>query len=64
MAKQKEKDETKEVNVLPFDTSDKVPENYVPEGYNSQEEFLEDMRKEYQLDVDFDRENRKEALDD
>lgn len=37
---------------------------YIPEGFKSQEEFLEDMREQYQADVDFDRINRDQALDD
>lgn len=41
-----------------------VKANYVPEGYSSKEEFLEDMRAEYQLDLDFDRVNRENALED
>lgn len=41
-----------------------VPASYVPEGFSSQEEFLEDMRKEYQADLDFDKKNREEALED
>lgn len=39
-------------------------DDYIPEGFESQEEFLEDMRKNYEADVDFDRINREEALDD
>jgi hypothetical protein len=41
-----------------------VPEDYVPEGFESQEEFLKDLREAYQLDLDADRENREEALED
>jgi hypothetical protein len=37
---------------------------YIPEGFKSQEQFLEDMREQYDLDVEFDQENRKQALDD
>lgn len=40
------------------------PESYTPEGFASQEEFLEDMRKEYKADLEFDRKNREEALED
>lgn len=53
-----------EQQVLPFDTSEKPSKSYVPEGFDSVEEFLEDMRKEYQLDLDADYENRREAIDD
>lgn len=41
-----------------------VKKNYVPEGFKSAEEFLSDMRTEYQADVDYDRINRYEAIDD
>ncbi len=41
-----------------------VKKNYVPEGFDSQEDFLNDMRLQYQRDVDFDRINRYEAIDD
>lgn len=44
--------------------SDKTDKNYVPEGFDSQEDFLSDMRETYQLDVDFDRINRDQAIDD
>jgi hypothetical protein len=37
---------------------------YVPEGFKSQADFLTEMREEFQLDVDYDRTNRQEALDD
>jgi len=37
---------------------------YVPEGFDSVEDFLEDMRKEYRADLDYDRFNRDAALDD
>lgn len=42
----------------------RVSKDYVPEGFKSQEEFLQDMREQYQADVDFDRVNREQALDD
>lgn len=60
----KEKETFREVDVLSFDTSKKVKDSYVPEGYDSVDEFLEDMRKEYELDLEFDRANRENALDD
>ena len=41
-----------------------VRKDYVPEGFKSQEEFIKDMRANYEADVDFDRLNRQEALDD
>lgn len=41
-----------------------VDPNYVPEGFETAEEFLDDMRQEYQLDLDFDRLNREAAMED
>ena len=41
-----------------------VKKNYVPEGFETAEEFIQDMRAQYQHDVDFDRINRYEAMDD
>jgi hypothetical protein len=41
-----------------------VAKNYVPEGFDSAEAFIKDMREQYQHDVDFDRINRYEAIDD
>jgi hypothetical protein len=41
-----------------------VAKGYVPEGFESEEEFIQDMRAQYQHDVDFDRINRYEAMDD
>ncbi len=38
--------------------------SYIPEGFKSQTDFLNDMRKQYQADIDFDRNNRDAALDD
>lgn len=38
--------------------------NYVPEGFESQDEFLKDMRYQYQADIDYDRINRYEGMDD
>lgn len=50
------------IDVLPFEGQTKS--SYVPEGFDSQEDFLCDMREQYQADLDFDRVNREEALDD
>lgn len=50
------------VDVVPF--SDPVDTKYVPEGYESVEEYLEDMREEYELDLEADRDNRREAIED
>jgi hypothetical protein len=47
-----------------FDVEGKVDDKYVPEGFDSQEDFLKDMRYQYEQDVEFDRTNREQALDD
>jgi hypothetical protein len=54
--------EVKAVDTLPYD--DNVKKDYVPEGFDTVEAFLEDLRDEYQKDLDFDRVNRDEAVDD
>lgn len=41
-----------------------VAAKYVPEGFESADAFIQDMREQYQHDVDFDRINRYEAIDD
>ncbi len=41
-----------------------ISPNYVPEGFESAEAFLEDMRHQYDADVEADRVNREEALED
>lgn len=56
------KGEAKAVEAVAY-TND-VKKGYVPEGFDSVEDFLKDMREEYQLDLDFDRTNRESALDD
>lgn len=37
---------------------------YIPEGFESVEAFLMEMREEYKADIEFDRINREQALDD
>jgi hypothetical protein len=59
----KKDDTAKGVDIFAFDT-DPVAKNYLPEGFKSTDEFLEDMRDEYNKDFDFDRENRNQALED
>lgn len=41
-----------------------MKDNYVPEGFESAEAFLMDMRHQYDADVEADRVNREEALED
>lgn len=54
--------EGKQVDVLQHEGQ--VAKTYKPEGFESKEDFLADMRKQYQADIDFDRLNREAALDD
>lgn len=64
MAKEKpeKKKDGSTVDVINYDG--RTPDNYVPEGYESQDAFLQDMRENYQANLDFDRINREAALDD
>lgn len=41
-----------------------VADDYVPEGFESRDAFLKDMREEYEADFDFDYYNRQDALND
>lgn len=41
-----------------------ISKDYVPEGFDSAEDFLMDMRHQYDADVEADRDNRLEALED
>lgn len=50
------------LDVLPIEGT--VSKTYKPEGFETQEAFLSDMRKNYLADVEFDRINREQALDD
>lgn len=61
MAKQ---DQAVEPKTLPFEVTSEVAKDYVPDGYESQEQFLSDMRAEFELDLDYDRINREQAIDD
>ena len=58
----KEKEEASLINTIHYEG--RIDESYVPEGFESQEQFLDDMREEFRADVDFDRINREQALDD
>lgn len=61
MADEKQKD-GQTVDVLHYEG--RTPDDYIPEGYESQEAFLQEMREDYQADLEFDRINREQALDD
>lgn len=60
--KPKKKEDGAVLDVLPIEGT--VDKNYIPEGFDSEEDFLCDMRENYQADIDFDRLNRDAALDD
>ena len=49
---------------LPEPMPEEPEESYVPEGFKSQEEYLNDARETYKLDVEADQDNRLAALDD
>lgn len=42
----------------------RVKKGYTPEGFASVEEFIADMREEYDLDITYDEDNRREAVED
>jgi hypothetical protein len=60
------KEDTKEVESLSYSEEElREPEKkYSPEGFASAEEYLEDMRETYSLDIKADDDNRKAALED
>lgn len=64
MAKKNKENIAKEVPSISYAEELTVKKDYIPEGFESKQAFLEDMRKQYALDVEFDRENRREILDD
>lgn len=47
-----------------FDEKTSVPKGYVPEGFKTVQEYLDDMRDSYELDIQSDDWNRREALED
>lgn len=61
--KTKPKKGVREIDVIKFEQ--KTPKKtYIPEGFDNVNEFLENMRSEYEADCDYDRINRDEAVDD
>jgi hypothetical protein len=60
------KDEATEIDTLRFDSEELVKPDakYVPEGFESVEDYLKDLRENYQLDLEADSDNRKAALED
>lgn len=47
-----------------FEAANDVPEDYVPEGYKTVLEYLEDVRETYEYDIETDAVNRREAMED
>jgi hypothetical protein len=66
MAKYDEESAAKEVENLRLSEEElRVPEeDYVPEGFETVEDYLADLRETYQLDIEYDDDNRKAALED
>jgi hypothetical protein len=62
MANKETKTEGGMINSLPIEGT--VSSSYIPDGFADAEAFLKDMREQYETDVEFDRENRRQALDD
>jgi hypothetical protein len=62
----KSKDKTREVSNLQLAEEDirKPDKGYVPEGFDSVEAYLADMRENHELDLEGDDDNRKAALED
>lgn len=54
--------EARTVDALPYD--DDVSKKYTPEGFDSVEDYLQDMRETYDDDFTADYENRTEAIED
>jgi hypothetical protein len=59
-------DKASEIDTLTFDSEDikKPGDKYVPEGFDDVEEYLSDLRENYQLDLEADADNRKATLED
>lgn len=60
--KPKQKEEGTSIDILPIEGA--TPTSYVPEGFDSVEEFLTDMREQYRLDLANDQTNREAAIED
>ena len=56
----------KEVEYLNFGTKEieEPKASYVPDGFDTVEDYLEDMRETYVADVEYDQDNREAALED
>jgi hypothetical protein len=55
-----------EIDSLCFGSEDlvKPDKNYVPEGFETIEDYLKDLRENYEFDLEADSDNRKAALED
>lgn len=65
--KTKTGDEARIVSNMPYSPEEEMREpekSYVPEGFASAEEYLEDLRETYELDLQADDDNRRAALED
>lgn len=66
--KAKDDEKGKEVGSTPqtfgFKELGSTPSSYVPDGFDTLDAFLEDMRETYRLDVEHDRWNREQAAED
>lgn len=49
---------------LPEEDIKAVSEDYAPDGYDSQKDYLDDLRETYELDLEADDDNRKAAMED
>jgi hypothetical protein len=47
-----------------FEEKNKVRKDYVPAGFKSVDDYLEDVRETYDLDIQSDDENRRQAIED
>jgi hypothetical protein len=50
--------------ILPEEKPTKPKKSYVPEGFDSAEDYLQDVRETYSLDLQADDENRRAAMED
>ena len=61
----KEYDDTRGLDVIQYGgRGDEVKEGYVPEGYETVEDYLTCLRDDYEQDLQADEDNRREGLDD
>lgn len=51
-------------NIFGFNEVSDVPDDYAPEGFKTQEDYLQDLRETYAHDIEYDRKNREEGVED